>query len=61
MKYTSRLIPVCRVAIHPGALAEGIQHPWWRPVITIFIIFIGGMFTIPSHGWLMTLFYTHYM
>ena len=28
-----------------------IDHP---PVITIFI---GGMFTIPSHGWSMTLFY----
>ena len=31
-----------------------VNHP---PVITIFI---GGMFTIPSHGWFMTLFYPHY-
>ena len=23
-------------------------------------IFIGGMFTIPSHGWFMALFYPHY-
>ena len=22
-------------------------------------VFIGGMFTIPSHGWFMTLFYPH--
>jgi len=27
------------------------------PVITIFI---GGMVTIPSHGWFMALFYPHY-
>jgi hypothetical protein len=27
------------------------------PVITILI---GGMFTIPSHGWFMTWFYQHY-
>ena len=30
-----------------------LQHP---PVITIFV---GGMFTIPRHGWLMTVFYPH--
>jgi hypothetical protein len=31
-----------------------LHHP---PVISIFI---GGMFTIPSHGWFMTLLYAHY-
>ena len=29
-------------------------------VITIFIIFIGGMVTMPSHGWFMALFYPPY-
>ena len=33
-------------------------HVYHPPVITICI---GGMFTIPSHGWFMTLFYPHYL
>jgi len=28
--------------------------------MTQITIFIGGMFTIPSHGWFMTLFCPHY-
>ena len=41
---------------------NAVNHP---PVITIFIdgsigICIGGIFTIPSYGWFMTMFYPHY-
>lgn len=26
----------------------------------VFVFFFGGMVAIPSHGWLMALFYPHY-
>jgi len=38
-------------------LGKTIQQKKHPPIITIFI---GGMVTIPSHGWFMALFYPHY-
>ena len=40
-------------------------HVYHPPVITTnthkYTLFIGGSFTIPSHGWFMALFYPHDM
>ena len=48
----------CSPHLHPFTYNVGKTVPQTNPQITIFI---GGVFTIPSHGWFMALFCPHYL